>query len=232
MAKFDEETIDDDVETEDVDDDTQKGDEGDESGDVADRLKAVEQNQALNALMADPEVQEVIRLKRAGKPVAVSEKADKEEETADEEDAIDDDDPAKEVLHRFAKIIDKKLSPISERLSSIEGLADDVRRQGVDSQVKTLREAHEDFDKYRDQMMVLAKDNTGLDVEELYMLARKRAGKLDLTTASTFSEKPTTQTVHRKGIKRVAKASGRQRGRQGFQKILAKALDVLELDME
>ncbi len=229
MAKFDEETIDDDVQDETVDDDTQKDDAGDE---VSDRLKAVEQNQALNALMADPEVQEVIKLKRAGKPVAVSEIVEGKDETVNEEDGLDDDDPAKEVLQRFAKIIDKKLNPISERLASIEGLADDVRRQGVDSQVKTLREKHEDFDKYRDQMMVLAKDNTGLDVEELYMLARKRAGKLDLTNASTFSEKPTTQILPRRSIRGVAKSPGRQRGRQGFQKILAKALDGLELEME
>ena len=85
MAKFDEETIDDDVQDETVDDDTQKDDAGDE---VSDRLKAVEQNQALNALMADPEVQEVIKLKRAGKPVAVSEMVEGKDETVHEEDGL------------------------------------------------------------------------------------------------------------------------------------------------
>ena len=76
----------------------------------------------------------------------------------------------------------------------------------------------------------LAQDNTGLNVEELYILARTRAGKLDLSDPSTFSEKPTDTPRLRPGMKKVATAG--PRGKRGFDTIMRAALERLPIKME
>ena len=225
---FDDTTIEN-VESDVVDEDTQTGDDGVE--DVSDRLKAVEQNTALNALLGDPEVQEVIKLKREGKVVKVAEHVDEEEEEEVAEE-VDKDDPLRETLKRFEKAIDKKLSPFIDRLSSIEDIADTVQKKDVNDQIKAVRDKHEDFDGYKEPMLALSSDHPGLNIEELYILARTRAGKLDLSDPSTFSEKPTTTPRLRPGIKKVATPDSRQRGRRGFDSAVREALKKLPIKME
>ena len=225
---FDETTIED-TESEVVDDDTQTSEDG--TPDVSSRLQAVEQNQNFQVLMADPEIQEVIKLKREGKVVKVAEHVEEKEEEVVEE-IVAEDDPLRETLKRFEKAIDNKLGPIVDRLSNIEGIADVVQKKDVNDQIKAVRDKHEDFDSYKEAMLTLAQDNPGLNVEELYILSRKRAGKLDLSDPSTFSEKPTTTPRTRPGMKKVAALDSRQRGRRGFEKFLRAALESQPIKME
>ena len=223
---FDDATIED-TESEVVDDDTQTNEEGVE--DVSNRLKSLEENKAFTVLMGDPEIQEVIKLKRAGKTVTVAEHVEEKEEEEVEE-KVDEDDPLRETLSRIGKMIDKKLSPFSDRLSNIEDIADTVQKKDVNDQIKAVRDKHEDFDTYKEKMLTLAQDNTGLNVEELYILARTRAGKLDLSDASTFSEKPTDTPRLRPGMKKVATAG--VHGRRAFDVHLRAALERLPIKME
>ena len=144
-------------------------------------------------------MQKVITVTRAGKAVTVAEEVEEKEEEEVEE-KVCEDDPLRETLSRIGKMIDKKLSPFTERLTSIEDIADTVQKKDVNDQIKAVRDKHEDFDTYKEKMLTLAQDNTGLNVEELYILARTRAGKLDLSDPSTFSEKPTDTPRLRPGM--------------------------------
>jgi len=224
---FDETTIED-TESEVVDDDTQTSEDG--TPDVSKRLETVEQNLAFNTLMADPDIMEVIKLKQAGKVVQVGESA--EEEEVEPEEEVDENDPLAETLKKFGKMMDKKLSPLSDRLTNIEGIADQVQKKDVNDQISVVRDKHKDFDSYKEPMIKLAQENPSLGVNELYILARLRSGKLDISDPSTFSEKPTATPRMRMGMKKVAGPSGSRRGKRAFDSVMLAALEKLPIKME
>jgi hypothetical protein len=213
-----------------IDDETAEGEseESTESGtedSVSDRIKQLEENQALTQVLADPDVQKVLSMKKDGKRIDVKELA-KAEETADPDLEIKDDDPAAELLRKISGIMDKKLNPIAGRVDAIERVAQQVQSKEVNGQIAKVKEKHPDMDKYKEKMILLSQENPGLNVEELYIMARMRAGKLELDEPSTFSEKPTTQPRRPMGLK----DRPTPRGRQGFNQVVQEALSKLDLD--
>ena len=222
MALYDETEVDDTEETdEETESETTETDASDNGTD--DRIKQLEDNRVLDQMMADPDVQKVLDLKRSGKNVQVAEPVVEEEKS---EFDVDPDDPAAELLKKIGGMMDNKLGKIANRLELIEGIAQRAQHSEVNNEINKVKEKHRDFDTYKDSMVKLSNENAGLNVEELYTMAKMRAGKLDIVQPSTFSEKGTTQP------RRMMKKAGAQtpRGRQGFNKIVRAALDGLDLD--
>ncbi len=221
MTQFDE-TVVEDTSDEVVDDDTQT----DDNGEIAGRIDKIEQNQALNALIADPDIQKIITLKKAGKTVSVA-----EYEEVVEEEELDPNDTTPEVTKRLSEMIDKRMSSFMGRLEAIEDVASKVQKKGVDTEINDVRKDFPDFDKYKDTMIALSQESPGLSVKELYTVARSRAGKLDLSPPDTFSEKPTTPPRHRIGSKIASPGAGK-RGRQAFNNLVTEALKGIDITME
>ncbi len=223
MPLYDETEIDDGLTEEEAEGGTE--DTGTEDTDVADRVKRLEEKQVYDQVIADPDVQRVLELKKTGKAVTVGEMLEEKKTTKDEFE-IDDDDPAAELLKRISTVIDKKLNGIVDRVGVIEGFAQRAQGKEVNVAIEDCKGKHQDFDTYKDQMITLSNENPGLNVEELYTMAKMRAGKLNINEPSTFSEKGTTQP--RRSMKQAGATT--PRGRQGFNAIVRKALKGLDLD--
>lgn len=218
-----------------------EGDEPTQNGDLASRVKAMEGNQVMATLLADPDIRKVIELKRGGKAISIAEAADEtpSEEPADETDpeiaALDDKDPLKSTLQKIDALINNKLKKalgglqtIDERLKGVESVAGSVQSREVKDQIKSAKEKFEDFDEYKTQMTELVKAIPGLNVEELYILAKQRAGKLKLNKPSTFSERP---TVSQRGMAPPRKGNApRPQGRKGWSQLVAEGLAGLDLN--
>ena len=214
------------------------------------RLENLEQNQAVLQILADPDVQRLIQARRAGKSVRVvdAEEADDDESVktneVEEPDPLEDvpaDDPIRPHLERVNKLVDRKLDAKVGRIeeiarslvSRLDGVEEHSRAQQskeVKSQIQTVRSQYPDFDQFRDQMVALSKQNPGLDVRELYLLSKVRAGKITIPKPSTNSERPTHVTG------KVKSGGGnppkRPPGRRGFSQVLGDALASLEIEQE
>jgi hypothetical protein len=92
--------------------------------------------------------------------------------------------------------------------------------------VKSAREKFQDFEQYREPMREISVQNPGLDVEELYMLAKKRAGALDETPSRIQSERPSAAPG--KPARRAPKTN--PHGSSGWNNSIAQALESLNFD--
>ena len=195
------------------------------------RIDRLEQHTTVMQLLTDPDVRAVIEAKKGGKRVKVidDEGEPEPEPTLDLDEDLDDDDPTKAIVNKLVgkvgKLLEAKFTPYSERLATLEGLAQELRRSAAQTQVAGVRQKYPDLDRFRPAMLAILKDNPGLGPEQLYLLAKHQAGKLEITEASSFSEKPTQQPRKPRGRKREAAL----RGRAGWNKAMEKALGDLDL---
>lgn len=89
--------------------------------------------------------------------------------TGDELEKLTRADFANHMADQFGKVLDKKLKPFQESLSTtIEA----NERDKVGAKFNDARSAHSDFDSWRDEMGELVKTRGYLDPEELYILVR------------------------------------------------------------
>lgn len=211
------------------------------TGDRDERIDALEQRTILAQLMADPDIQAVIRSKNAGKQIKVVE--DVEEPVEDDTSSVisevtkdlPENDPTKAILEKMGRVIEeqvsRKLNPLLDRLKGVEGMVVEVQRKKVQDQVANAQKKYKDLDQYRDAMVTLSKENPSLKVEDLYILAKSRAGKLQLAEAKTFSEKPNDSQGIRTPSKLKKPDGGKKipQGRNGFASLLQDSLNKLEL---
>lgn len=197
------------------------------SPDILERLKSIESSLTVQQLLQDPAIRAAIEAKARGE----APKSEPKEEESDLTKDLPEDDPARKVFERLDKYLsqklDSKLKVLDDRIKSIEGVATEVQRRDVMDQVTKARSKYKDFDHYKSSMLQLSASFPGLNVEDLYLLAKSRAGKLRLAEAATFSEKPTSQPTRVKP--KPQKPADRPRGRRGFNEILGEALQGLSL---
>lgn len=210
----------------------------DGNGQLSNRMTRLEENSAALALLADPDVQNLLKLKNAGKTVKLIEDAGETEQVEEVDPAaeaiagLEADDPLRkhyETVNKMLSVkeanLQKKLDQLNQRMDSVESVAGDVARKGVKEQVESAKSKYKDFGQYSKQMIELANKVQGLSVEELYVLAKQRSGKLKLSEGSTHSEKPTSQPARITTKKPGAQA--RPPGRAGFKSFLAEALGTI-----
>lgn len=190
-------------------------------------------NRLLATMVSDPDIQAVLAARRTGRSVKVVDEPLEPTEEPKEDEVITDeslegfDDDIKKVVGLLGKQIDSKLTPITDKLTALEHIAQGYEKQAVDNQIGVASKKHPDFDKYRSQMAELARGaGSGLAVEELYLLSKHRAGDLKTVLESTHSEQP-TPTPRRKGVGSTLKENSKP-SRRGFQARLADALDNLD----
>lgn len=203
---------------------------------VADRIARLEQQQALNHVLSDPDVRAVIDAKRQGKKIKVAEDAGEAPAETPEPSVADDlpaDDPMRETLSRIDKMLKTRIGaavePLSKRLEGVESLASEVQKKDVSSQVAAAKAKYKDLDQFKTEMVELSRDNPTLGVEDLYILAKHRSGKLRQAETATFTEKPTQHTTKPAPKNKQTTSTPRPQGRKGFSQILSGALNELDL---
>lgn len=205
--------------------------------DAARRLEALEQQQVVLQLMNDPDVQKIFNARRQGRAIEVVERSTGGDGLDDIEipsltEGLADEDPMKETLSKVEKAlratVGSKIITLNERLKAVETHAQELQKQEVVGAINQAKKKFPDFAEYRTEMLTLAQANPTLGVEDLYVLAKNRAGKLRLAETATFSEKPTSQPRRpqsRPGGNRPAEV-----GRASWNNTLKKALENLQLE--
>ena len=189
----------------------------------------------LTALVGDTDVKAILDARRTGKKTRVmldGETGDTEEEV---EDLVDDateelDDDLKKVVKALRSDIKSQLKPLSDEVAALRGIAGNYQKEAVNVQIQTVAKKYKDFSKYQKQMAQLTREHAGLSVDELYILAKSRAGALKIAEESTESERPTPTPRRRAagGKKRLAGVSAASSGRRQWNEALANALDNIE----
>lgn len=200
---------------------------------VSPELTGMDANQLLTGLLADPEVQSILTARRDGTKVSVvpdvvDDDTDStvDDTTTQEQKDLEELDPdIKRVLDHINKRIDQQVGPLTEELKALRSIASEYERQGIDEQIKKVSTKHKDFQKFQPQISKLVENVSGLDVEELYILAKHREGELNLAEESTHSERPTA--TPRASMTRERKEKVPQ-GAKGFKQLLGEAFVRLD----
>lgn len=214
--------------------------EGQGGEDVTERLQRLESDAIVQRILADPDIQSVLKAKQSGKAFKIVE--DTPEEPAEEPNTLtadmEDDDPMKEPLSKIEQMlrerIDSKFEELTGRLSSVEETATEIKRREVTDQIKATRSKYKDFDQYRTEMVELARSNPSLDAEQLYLLARHKKGQLRLAEQITAQERPTASPRPSLSQKKPSNNNGqsnqKQQGRRAqWSSGLADALSRMDL---
>lgn len=180
------------------------------SEEVRQRLSQIESmtndNSLAARMLAMPEVRRAMELVSSGKKIKVVEEgSDSQTPTVEEEEPNWEDFADKpqelfkytrkklagDVLSSLDKILTSKLQPLFEQVNLLSEKNKKGEIQQLEKQVGSAAKRFPDFMKFQKAMVALHEENPGLDVEELYHLARKRSGVAPLTRQTqTESERP------------------------------------------
>lgn len=218
-------------------------DEGQGGEDVTERLQRLESDAIVQRILADPDIQSVLKAKQSGKAFKIVE--DTPEEPVDESPTLTadmkDDDPMKEPLSKIEQMlrerIDSKFEELTGRLSSVEETATEIKRREVADQIKAARSKFKDFDQYNSEMFEFARANPGLNAEQVYLLARHKKGQLRLAEQITAQERPTASPRPSLSQKKPSNNNGqsnqKSQGRRAqWSNGLAEALNRMNLSQE
>lgn len=215
------------------------GGEGSESQEAlaqvqAQTLRLMEQNQQLLSALSDPDVRRVLEFKRAGKTVQVGEptpapEPESEANSEPEADAASGQLDTAKLLKTITSLIDNKLAPITQQLAGVQGVADEVQKRDVASQVADAKSKYKDFGDYKEAIVKLNEEMPGLSVSDYYVLAKHRAGKLRQVEQAVQQERPTNQPKMPR-VGSTGKPPELPRGRRGFNEALRASLDGLSLE--
>lgn len=204
------------------------------------RIAALEQNAQVQQLLSDPEINAVLQARRQGKKIKIEEVVESQAEDTSENDLINDlpeNDPARETLGKVTKLINNKISAkdqqiaqMAEQIKRLEGVANVVQERDVSEQITKVQSKYKDFKDYSKPMVELSTKHPGLSVEDLYVLAKSRSGKLKMVEQGTFTERPTQQpTRSANAARRNPQAAPPPPTKKGFADILSRALKNTEL---
>lgn len=205
-------------------------------------------NDMLQKLVSDPQIQEILKARQEGREVKlVDPKAkqnylpglDDDSSSDQESDPADLDDLSPSELAKFivkkvsasvGTVLKEQQKGVSEKLESFEKYIASAEGQKVKSEIEQVRSKHKDFEELRPKMAEIANQNTGLSVEELYLLARTRSG-MSLVPEQTETERPSSTTARGPLVSRREKPlpPGRAGFAQALQEGLAKVLGESKL---
>ena len=194
-------------------------------------LKAkVERTGDITRILADPAVQAVLDARGRGIEVSVVPKTEKESQEEPEPDFDEMDNRAlsqyltKKVFRAVPQALRAAMEPVMLELQNLKRYVESQEDASVNTQVKETQKRYADFNDYRAEMLKLSKENQGLDVEELYLLAKRRKGAS--LTVNTESEKPTGSASRSKPQKTPEMKSGKS----GFDEKLKAVLEGLDFE--
>jgi len=196
--------------------------------------------QLLVQMVSDPQIQEILAARREGREIQVVaqqqqqteevKKVEDTQETFEKQLELSDFDPdVKKAIELLDERISAKFGPLVDKVGALESVAAAYEQRAVGDQITAIAKKHPDFEKYRKDMALLARnEGAGLGVEELLLLVKHRAGDLSLTDPSTESERPTPTPRRVTGERQTEQSDQPQNRRKRFQIKLADALDNVD----
>jgi hypothetical protein len=132
------------------------------------------------------------------------------------------------LLKEVGTVLSSQLQPIAHAVKDLQGESLKIKESAVQQDITQTVKKYPDLFQYKDAMIKLHAENPGLDVEELYHLARKRVGKVPIARNTDMDSERPTQTSTRPGgqARRGAPATNAPRGndRGSFDALLSSAL--------
>lgn len=155
-------------------------------------------NASFSQVVATPEVRTVLDAIDKGETVKVV-VGEEEDEKAYDPETVEDldnkgiiDASARQTSHLLGGILDEKLSPLVRELESLKEDKKLTEKVNLKNELGRAIKRFPDLNTYTNEMIELKKENKGMGVEELYVLARTRAGKGFPDPVSTASERPSS----------------------------------------
>jgi len=185
------------------------------------------------AVLSDPDVQALLRLKAAGESVVVGKKSELEPEV----DPLDEflktvsspteredlsqaaliENLGKALPNMIAQGVQSAVGPIQKELESLkrerEIEIENASISKTQSEIAAAIAKHTDFESYKDDMVTL--NEKGLSVEDLYLLAKVK--KHGFPAEKPESERPFNVLNTRSSSTRTTEP---RRGRQGFAEMI------------
>ncbi len=156
-------------------------------------------SEQLSSLIADPDVRNLLRAKQNGDPVQVlvgDEKDPDPDKKGKNLDEMSRSELAEHIIQESAKaskeVIQEGLGPVNDTLASLNDDKQEARKTELAKEVTTTRKKFEDFNEYQEAIAGLHETNPTLTVEELYYVAKQRAGKDITEKVNPASEKPSS----------------------------------------
>lgn len=190
----------------------------------------VEDSSVLAKILADPDVRMLLEAKQKGEKVKVVEDKPKKMNYAPPEDyeELSNKQLAEHILKQVGNTLDtslaSKLEPLINSIKNFEGYVGNIEAKTVSQQIDGAKKKFSDFNDYIPEMRELNKLNPSLNVEELYMIAKRR--KVGPEAQNTESEKPTSSSTK---IAEKQRKIPLPKGRAGFDQLLKESLDGLDL---
>ena len=191
----------------------------------------------LNSLTSDADIARALQLKGKGDEVKVLSMKEYEElakggkpgtpppEAKDLED-MDRKEFTEHLMTQMSSVMGKAFEEntrgMKTQLDAISQDREAVAAAEISDEIQKAEKKYKDFNDYRQSMYNIHQQNKNLSVEELYHIARTRAGVT--TPAEIASERP-THNASRPTKKRKEPVA---KGRRGFSDLVSKAVENLD----
>jgi hypothetical protein len=174
----------------------------------------LQQNQQLVGLLADPDIQEVLRRKQQGQRFQITEPQTEPEPEPNFEE-MDQKQLAQYLGKQNVKLVQdtvqQVMQPLVQQLQGMQTAVQQTQQEKAVQVVQATAQKYVDFDKYRDRMVQLAEVMTKATPEQLYVMAVTEAGKqpqlrsaVKQQSQRASSERP-SHTTARPGQRQVPK---------------------------
>lgn len=128
----------------------------------------------------------------------------------------------------FEEHMKSATQPLIDKIARLEQAQQSNEGEKITNQIKGVQKQYPDFDSYRTDMVALANQHPSLDAESLYILAKKKNGKLNLSAAMpTATERPTSSSSKPQSFSKLE-----TKGRRRFEDALSMVLDSKDLSMD
>jgi hypothetical protein len=209
----------------------QKSAEQKVNGDSNAMTLEVAKAQVMAQLAADPEISRILQARQTGRKVSIvdpDELADRKAQQNEEKvdwDSLSNAQMAERLPSVLSPVVKQHINdavkPLLDELAVLRQNAQQGQSEKINSSINAAKAKYSDFDQWRPAMRELNAKNPGLNVEQLYHLARTDAG-VYTTPEPTQSERPNNSTA-RPSIRENRKAP-LPPGKRGTSQLLDEAL--------
>lgn len=123
--------------------------------------------------------------------------------------------------------LEQALGPIQQQLQGVNGFIGQTVEQKTQAAIQAAQQKYTDFNKFGPQMVELYKQAPGLSPEELYLIAKARAGSPVTPVTQMESERPGT-TVTRPSLFEARGKKPLPPGPRGFEQLMSEALNRID----
>jgi hypothetical protein len=204
----------------------------------SDNAVEIARAQLMAQLATDPEISKILQARQTGKKVSIIDPdAVEPTQRAGEPETVDWDNLTnKDLVQKIPsvitptlqKIIDDATKPLLEKIATLESATQQTQAEKVNNSIQAAKQKFSDFDNYRQQMLELNRKSPGLNVEELYYLAKAKAGDFNIPQP-TSTERPTNTTA--RPSLREQRKTPLPNGVRGMSQLLDEALANRDFSM-